>query len=50
MNERMPHTLSLEGDGSIPNSTLPVLIYHGVDLASDALTLPSAPRLKPAKL
>lgn len=35
MNERMPETLSLEGDGSIPNSPLPVLIYQGVELASD---------------
>jgi uncharacterized protein YjlB len=30
-----PDTLVFDGDGSIPNSTLPVLIYHGLELARD---------------
>ncbi|HYZ80014.1 MAG TPA: hypothetical protein VE571_02035 [Solirubrobacteraceae bacterium] len=31
-----PETLRLAGDGSIPNSPLPVLVYHGLDLARSA--------------
>ncbi|HEY2259641.1 MAG TPA: cupin domain-containing protein [Solirubrobacteraceae bacterium] len=35
MTIQAPHTLSLEPDGAIPNSPLPVLVYHGVELAGD---------------
>jgi uncharacterized protein YjlB len=35
MSGEPPETLSLEGDGSIPNSRLPVLIYRGLELAGD---------------
>src|ERR1700754_1499616 len=33
---RQPETYRFEDDGGIPNSPLPVLIYHGVDAAGDA--------------
>jgi uncharacterized protein YjlB len=32
----MPETHRFEDDGGIPNSSLPVLVYHGVDGARDA--------------
>lgn len=30
-----PDTFTFQGDGSIPNSRFPVLVYHGLDLAQD---------------
>lgn len=30
-----PETVTFAGDGAFPNSRLPVLIYHGLDLATD---------------
>lgn len=30
-----PDTFTFAGDGSIPNSPLPVLVYHGLELARD---------------
>jgi uncharacterized protein YjlB len=33
-----PQTYTFAGDGSIPNSPLPVLVYHGLDLAQDPAT------------
>jgi uncharacterized protein YjlB len=33
---RQPETYRFEDDGGIPNSSLPVLIYHGVEAARDA--------------
>jgi uncharacterized protein YjlB len=31
-----PETLRFSGDGAIPNSALPVLVYRGLDLAQEA--------------
>jgi uncharacterized protein YjlB len=31
-----PETLRFSGDGAIPNSALPVLVYHGLDMAREA--------------
>ena len=31
-----PATFRFDDDGGIPNSPLPVLIYHGVEAANDA--------------
>lgn len=36
MSDSPPETFTFEGDGSIPNSRLPVLVYHGLDMARDA--------------
>jgi uncharacterized protein YjlB len=33
-----PETFTFAGDGSIPNSRLPVLVYHELDLAHDPAT------------
>lgn len=35
MTAPQPDTLQFGGDGSIPNSPLPVLVYHGLELAQD---------------
>jgi uncharacterized protein YjlB len=35
MTAGQPETFSFGGDGSIPNSRLPVLVYRGLDLAQD---------------
>ncbi|MFZ1993221.1 MAG: cupin domain-containing protein [Solirubrobacteraceae bacterium] len=35
MTAAEPETVTFAGDGSIPNSALPVLVYHGLELASD---------------
>jgi uncharacterized protein YjlB len=35
MSRAEPETFSFRGDGSIPNSRLPVLVYHGLDVAHD---------------
>ncbi len=34
-SDRIPESFRLPGDGAIPNSPLPVLIYQGLALASD---------------
>ncbi|HEY2317739.1 MAG TPA: cupin domain-containing protein [Solirubrobacteraceae bacterium] len=36
MTRPEPETLHLDGDGSIPNSRLAVLVYHDLDLAQSA--------------
>ncbi len=36
MTSLQPETLQLEPDGGIPNSRLPVLIYHALPVAGDA--------------
>ena len=36
MTAAQPDTFQFAGDGAFPNSRLPVLVYHGLDLASDA--------------
>jgi uncharacterized protein YjlB len=35
VNAAEPETYTFTGDGSIPNSRLPVLVYHGLELADD---------------